>query len=81
MALAPTLLSWHERGVGKSTLLLRLLCPVARQTGSWGHRASVCRFTALGGEDRFPPCAILFILYGVFGLSACIDVAWVSVAG
>ena len=71
MALAPTLLSWHERGVGKSTLLLRLLCPVARQTGSWGHRASVCRFTALGGKTASP--LVPFCLY------CMVDLVWVLV--
>ena len=62
MALAPTLLIWHERGVGKSTLLLRLLCPAARQTGSWGHRASVWSLYGVGGGSTASPL-VPFCLY------------------
>ena len=65
MALAPTptLLIWHERGVGKSTLLLRLLCPVARQTGSLGQRASVWSFHGVGGGGSTASPLVPFCLY------------------
>ena len=56
MALAPTLLIWHDRG-GARVLCCCICCvPLPDKRALWVTRASVCRFTALGCKTAYPHC-------------------------